>query len=208
MTPDRSGHKVLIIADDPLLAALIGSLVESARGTPAFAAPAEVADQAVARVKPLAAVLLDAGAAVAESDLFVSRARKLGARVLVFGTRTMVARRADWARTHSLETFALPDAVEALAQALERLNGEPRRPRSDADRRATERRPDGTLVFTDAAGTRWSVYDRRGTERRERVDRRFVNEAGEVRHCEISEQEAGVVTASALAAQLDRAIAE
>lgn len=209
MTPDRTGHRILIVAREPLLAALVGRLVESARYTPAFPGPDEHAETALQRVKPLAALLLDADDPAVESDLLVSRARRMSVAVMLFGSRGAASARATWARAHELRVFILPEELGALELALEALMPDSHRPRSERDRRGTaERRPDGTLVFTDAAGVRWNVYDRRGGQRRDVVDRRFVSEAGEVRHCDISSQESLVTTPAVLADQLDRALAD
>lgn len=206
MTPERAGHKILIVASDPLLAALVGTLVETKRYVPAFPTPNEAPDVALERVKPLAAILLDAGDATAESDLFVSRVRRMSARVLVFGSTELLRRREEWIARHALPAFTLPQELALLEEALEALIPDAKRPRAEAERRGnTERRPDGTLVFTDASGVRWSVYDRRGPDRRSSVDRRFVNDAGEVRHCALTAEEAGLTTPTILSEQLGRA---
>lgn len=207
MTPERTGHKIVVVATDPLLAALVGYMVEIARFTAAFPASGELPDQTLARVRPVAAILLDGSDSAAESDLFVSRARRLGVRVLVFGAPEIVRARGEWARTHDLPVFALPNDVARLGDALEALLPPPRRPRAVLERRAAsgERRPDGTMVFCDASGMRWSVYDRRGADRRRDIDRRFVSDVGEVRHCNISPAEAGEFSVAALAEQFDRA---
>lgn len=205
MTPERAGHKILVVADDALLAALVGSIVESVRYTAVFPSAGESPDQAVVRVKPLAAVLLDAGESSAQSDLLLSRTRKLGARLMLFGDR--VDARATWARANSVLMFRLPQEIEALSDALEALLPDGPRPRGgrSGERREAERRPDGSLVFTDAAGVRWSVYDRRGAERRGMVDRRFVSDSGRALHCDVPAREAAVISIDVLSAQLERA---
>ena len=209
MTPERTGHKILIVASDPILAALVGTLVEFARYTAAFPAPDEPPTQALTRVKPLAAVLLDVSEQNGVSDVFVSRAQRLAVPVLLFGGRAVLAERADWAARHGLATFALPDEISLLEGAVERIMPDGVRPRATLDRRGeAQRSSSGTLDFTDAVGVHWTVYDRRGPERRNRVDRRFVSDAGEVRHCEITEQEARLVSVATLSEQLGRAVPE
>jgi hypothetical protein len=68
---------------------------------------------------------------------------------------------------------------------------------------------DEALVFEDAAGTRWAVYDRRTTDRRAAavVERKFISESGDVRHCFIATGDAAQVTVEALSGQLERALA-
>lgn len=202
MTPDLTGHRILVVADDPLLAALV---VEQERFKAEFPREGETADQALARVRPIAALLLDGGGAAAGSDMLVSRARKLGIEVMVFGAADSLHRHAAWAKRQGVRTFALPQGIDALASALGSLLADPARGRPGTERRATaERLADGTLVFTDDAGRRWSVYDRRGGPRRQ-TDRRFVSETGEVLHCELKPGESEHITAVALAGQLSRA---
>lgn len=207
MTPERIGHKILIIAGDPILAALVGRLVEHARYSAAFPAPDEPPTQALERLKPLAAVLIDLADGEGGSDLFTSRAARLGVKVLVFGRRELIDARADWIAQHALKSFALPEQIGDLEGAIEALIPDAVRPRAAQDRRGdAERRPDGALDFIDAAGVHWTVYDRRGKDRRNRVDRRFVSDTGEVRQCEITEQEARLVSVATLADQLERAV--
>lgn len=192
-----------MVAPDPLLAALVGSVVDSLRYSAAFPAAGESPDQAVVRVRPLAAVLLEAGESSAQSDLLLSRTRKLGARLMLFGKHTEA--RAAWAQAHSVQIFRLPQEIDALCDALDGLIPGPRPREGSRDRREAERRPDGSLVFTDAAGVRWSVYDRRGGERRGLVDRRFVSDSGISLHCDVTAQEAAVLAIDVLFAQLERA---
>jgi len=209
MTPERSGHKILIVAADPILGALVGTLVEHARYAAAFPAPDELPAQALERVRPMAAVLLDISDVNGASDLFVSRAEKLGVRVFVFGRSDRIAQQSEWTRRHRLPAFVLPEEIARLENALEGVIPDAVRPRTVRDRRGeAQRDASGMLDFTDDHGIHWTVYDRRGPERRNRVDRRFVSDAGEVRHCEITEQEARLVTVAMLSDQLSRATAE
>lgn len=205
--PERTGHKIVVVANDPLIAALVGSMVELARFTAAFPAPGESPDQTLVRVRPVAAILLDGRDPAAASDLLVSRAKRLGIRLMVFGAGDVVRARADWAQSHDLPMFMFPDDAGRLEDALEALPPAPRRARAPTERRgvASGRRPDGGLFFRDANGMCWSVYDRRGPDRRGGIDRRFVSDVGEVRHCHLAEEESGIVTTAALAAQLERA---
>jgi hypothetical protein len=209
MTPERSGHKILIVASDAILAALVGTLVEFARYTAAFPAPDESPTQALMRVKPLVAVLLDVSDQNGATDVFVSRAQRQSVPVLLFGARSLLAERTEWVARHQLGVFALPEEIARLENAIERIIPDAVRPRAVRDRRGeAQRSKTGTLDFTDARGVHWTVYDRRGPERRNRVDRRFVSDSGEVLHCEITEQEARLISVATLAEQLTRAIPE
>jgi hypothetical protein len=200
---------VLVLANDPMLAALIGGLVELAHLKAAFAQPGETPEDALARVKPVAAILVDGDHADAEDDLIVARARKRGIAFLMFGTAAIARKRRAWAERQDVPVFELPAQVSVLHDELLRLR-EPEQKQRTSTRRApphTERDQDGTLIFDDGKGTRWSVYDRRSEDRRSKnsVDRRFVNENGAVLHCDVSEDEAASVSVADLARQLARA---
>jgi hypothetical protein len=203
MDPKRAGHKILVIAAEPLLAALVGTVVEAARFTAAFPDLDERPERALERVKPVAAILLEASADRAGSDLFVARARKLGVRVLVFGPANLMRTQHEWTRQHGLPAFTLPDQLEDLTFVLKHLplpttRGAGRRKPKTQIERAT----DGSIVFDDASGVSWAAYDRRNTNV---VDRRFVSEAGELRHCDVSSEEASSSTIDMLRDQLARA---
>src|SRR5437016_14553168 len=85
VNPIRADHKVLIIASDPLLGALVGSLVEATRLHATFPRENERPEDALARVRPLAAILVDAITSESESDLFLARDRRRQSLVLMFG---------------------------------------------------------------------------------------------------------------------------
>lgn len=208
MTSSRVGHKVLVLAGDPLLAALLGALVEIARLEAAFAQPGESTDEALKRVKPIAAILLDGQHAEAENDLLIARARKRDIALMMFGTSGIVQLRRAWAERQRVAMFELPGQLGALGEELHRLRDLDGTQRLATRRAHTERDQDGTLIFDDGKGTRWSVYDRRANDRRgSTVDRRFVNERGGVLHCDVSEEEAGSLSVATLAGQLARATA-
>lgn len=213
LTPANATRKILIVAGDPLLAALLGGLVELARFEAAFSRPQERAHDALARVKPLAAILVEANDDFVESDLFLARARRGNVEVLLFGSAALIRARREWATAQQVKTFQLPDDVERLQASLDHLrNGANADARGHVvrggSRRAahTERDQEGTLIFDDGKGTRWSVYDRRGNDRRQSaVDRQFVSSTGEVWHCAMSEEEAASTTVASLTEQLARA---
>jgi len=203
-----SPQKVLVIASDVTLSALVGSLVENARLVAAFPKAAESPSDALLRTRPVAAIVLDIALAVAESDLFLATARRGGVQVILFGSLERAQGRRTWAVERGVPLFALPNDIEALAQALQALTQ--RTASRTTSRRAphTERERDGTLIFDDGAGTRWSVYDRRKDRDRRLFDRRFVSDGGEVRHCEMTEAETSHTSARDLADQLARSTLE
>lgn len=189
-----------------MLAALLGGLVELARLQAAFAKPGERPEDALGRVKPLVAILADATHNEAASDLFLARARRRNVDVLMFGSPAAISQRREWAEQQGVPVFELPGQLSELQSALERLGAPERKPRVVSRRARADRGQDGTLIFDDGKGTRWSVYDRRaGDRRRAEVDRRFVSESGEVLHCGVSEEEAAATSVAALAEQLARA---
>jgi hypothetical protein len=207
VTPS-SDHKVLIVAPDPMLAALVGSVVELSRLRAAFPLADERPDEALARVKPLIAIIVDAAADEAESDIFLARARKKGVHLLLFGSAATANARRQWAEARQVRVFALPDDVAKLTEELQRCASGAGKSNRSFERRG---RPHilGPLVFSDPSGTRWSVYDRRSADRRQhQVDREFVSETGEVRHCHIDEDEATKTSPEELNVQLERSLVE
>ena len=82
-------------------------------------------------MKPLLAILIEAIAGEAESDIFLARARKRGVEVLLFGGSSSLATRRHWAEAHGVPMYALPDQVSDLEKALQRLaNGAGKNPRT------------------------------------------------------------------------------
>jgi hypothetical protein len=205
VTP-AADHKVLIVAPDPVLAALVGSVVELSRLSAAFPRVDERPEDALMRVKPLIAILIDAAADAAESDLFLARARKKGVHILVFGSAANASARRAWAETRGIAVYTLPDQVGALQEAIDRIAASAGKSARTFQRR--EKTAPEPLSFDDASGTRWSVYDRRSADRRHSVEREFVSETGEVRHCSIDEDEAAKTSPAALIDQLERALAD
>ena len=201
-------QKVLIVAQDPVLAALVGSAVELGRFTVAFPKANERPDEALTRVKPLIAILIDGAADEAQSDIFLARARKKGVHVLVFGGAATAVARRPWAAARNVPVFTLPDELPALGHALEEIGASARSGKRRFERRGRTKIT-GPLVLHDRSGKRWSVYDRRSEDRRQHViDREFVSETGEVRHCHLDADEATDTSPSTLMNQLERSPAE
>jgi hypothetical protein len=209
MSPSRGHQKVLILSNDPVAAALIAGLVERARLEAAFMKAGELATEALGRVKPVLAILVDAVSEAAGSDLFLARARRRRVPVAVFCGAAHKERHAQWAVEHGIPVFCLPADTDQLAVWLDEVRAGSRTTRSTTERRdkpSATRASDGTLVLVDGTGVKWSVYDRRSVDRRRSgvMERHFVNDFGEARTCELQRDEIGRVTAKALNDQLLR----
>jgi hypothetical protein len=206
VTPS-SDHKVLIVAPDPVLAALVGSVVELSRLRAAFPRADERPEDALTRVKPLIAILIDALADEAESDIFLARARKKGVHLLLFGGAAAAKARRPWAEARGIPVYTLPDEVQALEESIRRIAAGAGKSARTFERR--DKPASAPLIMQDRAGKRWEVYDRRSKDRRQHViDREFISETGEVRHCHIDEREAASTSPQALIDQLERATSE
>lgn len=176
--------KVLVLSDQPLVAALVGMLVELVGFVPAFAEAGERPEEALRRVRPLLVVLLDAQLDAARSDLFFAQAAKRKVGLAVFGPTGSERQLAAIARQRGVPWVEVPASSEAFADLLERAAAA-QWWRSGADRRrapAVSPSSDGGFVFVDQDGRRWQVYDRRGAQRRRGdplvVQRTFVDEDG------------------------------
>jgi hypothetical protein len=205
-------NRVLVLADGPVVAALIGMLVETTGRTPVFANPDEVPTDALERTRPTAAVIIDVTLSAAESDLFFAAAAKWNIGVAVFGPESASRRIAEIAAGRHVPWFTMPPTAEQLSSALDVTTGADRR-RREAERRAASEAiiaSDGTRILRDSRGQRWMVYDRRVARERRATDdepvtvRVFVSEAGEARECGLGEQESHQASATALESQLAR----
>src|SRR3954469_11722264 len=194
-----------------MTAALVGWYVELAKLEPAFAAPDEHPEEALARVKPIIVILIDAQFEAAMSDLLAARAVKRGIGMALFAsgseTDNDVAR--EWAAAHDNLFFRLPLDLEAFGRVLDQAARSGDAERRVADRRAqsgVDRAIDGTLLLYDGAGTMWYVYDRRSGDRRlaAKAYRAFVSAEGIERRCELDEREFAAREPAMLLAQLAR----
>lgn len=222
---------VLVLSDDPMAAALLGILAELADRVPAFAAPGERPEDALARVRPLFVVLLDGSLDAARSDLFFARAAKRRVGIAIFGVPGQPPDLATRARERGIPWFDMPIDLAGFTEVLRaasatdwwRGGGERRRP---TQLPRTSRDSDGTLIYLDRDGRRWYVYDRRGADRRranrltdaaieeedeetpssdEQPHRVFVNERGETWRYALTEGESGLTPS---AADLERQLAQ
>ncbi|HXT15960.1 MAG TPA: hypothetical protein VN706_10060 [Gemmatimonadaceae bacterium] len=207
-------NRVLVLADGPVVAALIGMLVETTGRTPVFANPNEVPSDALERTRPIAAVIIDASLSAAESDLFFAAAAKWDIGVAVFGPESAARRIAEIAAGRRIPWFTMPPTADQLARALDVAIGT--QSRRGAERRSAPSEalvaPDGTRILRDTDGCRWMVYDRRVSNDRRASDgdtitvRVFVSEVGEALECGLGEMEIRQATASALELQLSRCV--
>jgi len=202
-----------------MAAALLGMMLELEGYEPAFARDGESADAALTRVRPLRVVLVDEGLDAAHSDIFLARAARGQVGVVVFGGQT-AAGPPPWAQARRVPWFRMPVEGAELRRAIEESTASFRLWRSETDRRRarTETGADGTLIYHDRSGRRWYVYDRRGTDRRQRglagfppsdaagaAHRAFVNDAGEEWRVELAAADFLDDSPAALERQLARA---
>ena len=202
--------KILILAREPLVAALVGLLLELDKYEPAFALPNESPEEAVRRVRPFLVLLLDGALEEASSDVF--HARLKGTPVVLFGTPSNEAAVRVVANERGLTWFTMPVNRETLVRAV-REAAATTVTRSGRDRRlpTAHRAADGTLIFRDREGREWQVYDRRAGERRARSAgdngyRAFVNHEGEEWWYELAPHETVENSVDALERQLAAAI--
>ena len=183
---------VLVLSDDPMSAALLGLLLELASYRPVFSADGERPEDAIARVRPLFVVLVDGGLDATRSDIFFARAaqQEIGIAVFTAPGREVAPR----LRERGIVVFELPLESTSVDQVI-RMAAASHWWHRGSDRRVprTEYADDGGLVFQDRTGQRWSVYDRRGGDRRrglrDATTREFVSEIGETRQTTLRDGE-------------------
>src|SRR5436190_587840 len=112
-----------------MTAALVGWYVELAKLEPAFAAPGERPEDALARVKPLLVVLIDAESEAAISDLFAARAARREVGLALFSGASDDTNAREWASRHDLPFFRLPVDLEAFGRVLDQAARAPREDR-------------------------------------------------------------------------------
>ena len=182
---------VLVLSMQPLVAALLGMLLDLLGYRPVFAGEGERLEDVLLRHPSLFVALLDGDTEEAVSDAFFARAAQAKLGLAVFGVQGRAPRLARGARDRGVPWFEVPIGLQDLSRAVELAAA------SDWWRRRSERRAagseggDGRLVFVDPHGRRWSVYDRRsGVDRRgageAEVQRVFVDESGGEWACELT----------------------
>ena len=112
--------RVLVLARDAVIAALVGMLLELENYEPVFAAPDERPEDAIRRLRPPLIVVLDGQMPEASSDLFHARCTQSGARVCLFSEPLAVDVVRAAARARGVGFFAMPVDRRELASALAR----------------------------------------------------------------------------------------
>jgi DNA-binding NtrC family response regulator len=115
--------KVLILARESVIAALIGLLLELEAYEPVFPEPGERYEDAIRRVRPPLVVVLDGESDEARSDLFHARAAPGGARVVLFSEPVAADAVRAAARERRLPFFAMPVDRATLGTVLKRAAG-------------------------------------------------------------------------------------
>lgn len=199
-----------MLAREPLVAALVGMLLELEKYEPAFALPEESPEEAVRRVRPFLVLVLDGDLEEARSDVFHARLKETP--VVLFATPQSENVVRAMANQRQLPWFTMPVNRETLVRVIREASASAIT-RSGRDRRnpSAHRAPDGTLVFRDRHGGEWQVYDRRAGERRARSAgdngyRAFVNPAGEEWWYELAPHESAENSVDALERQLAAAV--
>lgn len=125
MTNDPARRaRVLILARESVIAALLSLLLELEDYEPVFPEPGEDAEAAVRRVRPPLVVVLDGDLAIARSDLFFARAAQGSARVVLFSEPVSAAMVRALARARRLPCFTMPVSRQTLGEVLhEALEG-------------------------------------------------------------------------------------
>jgi len=109
---------VLILARDPVIAALLGIALGLGELEPVFAEPGERPEDAIARLQPPFVVLLDGELEEADSDLFYARAARRGARVLLFAAPRSGPGVLALARARGVPHIVVPLEDDALREAV------------------------------------------------------------------------------------------
>ena len=111
--------RVLIIAGDPMVAALVGLLLDPDQFDPAFARTQERPEDAIARVRAPLVLVLDCDVDVARSDIFFARLARTRSAIVLFGTPTHREDVAALAEIRGVPWIRLPTDRDALTEAIE-----------------------------------------------------------------------------------------
>ena len=110
--------KVLILARESVIAALIGMLLELEAYEPVYPEPDERHEDAIRRVRPPLVVILDGESDEARSDLFFARAAHGGARVVLFSEPVAAEQVRAAARARRVPFFSMPVDRATLGTVL------------------------------------------------------------------------------------------
>ena len=115
--------RVLVLARESLIAALLGMLLELESFEPVFAEPSERPEDALTRLRPPLVIVLDGDLEVARSDLFFARAARAQASIVLFSVPGSPIDAEAYARERGLRWFALPSDRATLVRVLEQAVG-------------------------------------------------------------------------------------
>lgn len=110
---------VLVLAREPVIAALLGMLIEMEGYHPQFPGVGESVDDALSRLRPPIILCADCELEEVPTDLFFARAARARARVVLFGGPAAAGAVRELAAGRGLPFFLLPTDLEALARALD-----------------------------------------------------------------------------------------
>jgi DNA-binding response OmpR family regulator len=133
MLVQKPKARVLILARDPVIAALIGMLLEMDGYDPVFPAPGEAAEKALGRLRAPLIICADCELPEVQSDLFFARVSKSNARLVLFGAPGSEENLKLLAARRSLPYFVLPTDRATLARVLDDALNDPE-PRRGRDR--------------------------------------------------------------------------
>lgn len=111
--------QVLVLAADPMVAALVGMLLDGKRYEAAFPQSGERAEDAMQRLRPPLVVMLDGALDDARSDLFYARAERQRALVVLFGPSTQLPAIQALAIARDIPCFTLPTDRPTLTRVLD-----------------------------------------------------------------------------------------
>lgn len=203
---------VLVLTDQPIIAALIGLQLEVIGKQPVFPDAGETPTAALQRVRPVMVVLIDVALEAAQSDLLFALAARRGVGMVVFGADHHARRIAEIAAQRRVPWFVIPPDLMDLSVAVDAALGQA--PPIPGDRRSAPQAsvtPDGAHLLRDAVGVRWMVYDRRSSARGDApapVQRVFVDAGGRSRVYAVAGLESTQPNAAMLQEQLEGAMSE
>lgn len=117
--------RVLVVAADPVIAALLGLLLDPVAYEPVFPGALETPEQALTRMRPRLVILLDADLDAARSDLFHARTERLKASVVIFQGPTVTSpEAAAGAARAGRAVVRLPTDRESLTRVLDQVVAE------------------------------------------------------------------------------------
>ena len=110
---------ILILADDALVAALLGALIETLGCSVQFGHQFESANDAMRRTRPSVCVL-DADYRAESSDETLGHAAMRGIAAILFGTQKALDRNRALVEKHGVVTLRMPPSPADLDTALQR----------------------------------------------------------------------------------------